>query len=886
MKKSMHKKILSLIIATLYFNVPFSHAKDIFNNASEDFVKLDSHLIIRGGESVLHSKTVNLGGNSLQILIDQNNNSEGYSGTLNITTGDFAANRIYSFLSVPKDQTISYRTTITAQGTTSLNSINLQAQNQHSKTSQSAVSQSFSLITNHLEIASSSQGISLSTGPEGSNPINNTQLSAYIEAEGVTITGKSQAIYVDGNGLPASETQGASLILTGKEITLSGGGSYGGTYADNIAVYATQGASITIHSESNLKIIAEEYIPSSDGAFCGNVALYAKSGEIQVNGENNSSIEMQGGLVAFGENTSVKVSNKSEATTNINGDLNALLSGIIEVKTTGKTLINSESIYTQHGTIEIDIGSEGYSSSQTYGVRGNLMVEYGDSEYGKSDISVSLSGVNNALTGTSQIVDDEHDSHSPLDYNHIYITLNELASWNVEALEEKNNYVSTLTLNEGILNLRYNEDGTAYKTVDVNRLSGNNGLILFNAVLSENVEENNHLEIQTAEKGTHRVHVDTASGAEPTKLEQDGYLIHILHDEGVEFVADNNQLEYGVYFKDYSVKSRLNENGETEWYLTFAPQPEPEPEPELTPTAEAVVAMAGMGAQNALYLNQLSDVRKRLGDVRSGIGDGVWVSVATQKDQIDGFSSISFEQEAYRFNLGFDRKNGNWLIGGNIKVVTANQETKNGTFLADGDAHSEGLGLYATWYNTSGYYADIVFSINQYHQDINARMLNGTNVNGDYNNLGVGISFEGGRKYLLGKDRSWFIEPQIQFSYYRLQGDNFSMSNEMTVEQDDFNSLTGRLGIAYGNVFRDALGNDIGQIYARLGINHEFLGEQTIKVNDIRFNDDLIGTRVYYGLGGEWMPTENLKVFAHVERENGSHYTKEFELSLGVKYLF
>ena len=108
----------------------------------------------------------------------------------------------------------------------------------------------------------------------------------------------------------------------------------------------------------------------------------------------------------------------------------------------------------------------------------------------------------------------------------------------------------------------------------------------------------------------------------------------------------------------------------------------------------------------------------------------------------------------------------------------------------------------------------------------------------------------------------------------------------MEVNQENFESLTGRLGIVAGKDFNDSLGSNKGQLYARLGVNHELLGDQTIRVNNIRFSDGLLGTRVYYGLAGEWSPYENIKIFGYVERENGSDYTKEFEISAGIKYTF
>lgn len=720
------------------------------------------------------------------------------------------------------------------------------------------------------------EGISLSAGPEGSNPQPNHQLESSISAQTVNVHSQGrQAINVDGVDTAGS----ATLSLTGEYIALSGGHSFGGTYADNIAVYATQAGVIDINVGSSLDIQTKQFVDASEAAFCGNVALYAKGGQIAINGEQNASISTIGGLVAYREGSSVKLLNVEGSKTEINGDINALVGGEITVKA-NNALISSQSIYVQNGLIDIELTSD--NANSIGGIRGALAVEYGDTSYGNSDIRVKMSGASNRFIGTSQIVDSIDEPHSSPEFNHIDLTLENGAAWDVQSLNGQNNYVSTLALNNGILNLRYQEDGSDYKTVDVNTFSGTGGLILFNAELTEEKEANNHLEIQTALEGTHRIHVNSASGSEPTKLEQEGYLVRVINDQGATFVADNNKLEYGVYFRDYSVKSRINENSETEWYLTFDPQPQP----DLTPSGEAVVALAGMGAQNAMYLNQLSDVRQRLGEIRNGVKDGVWASVAAQKDRISGFSSTAFDQEAYRFNFGFDRSVGQWLIGANIKAITANQETKDTQFKADGDAHSEGINLYATWYNDIGCYVDFVLSLDRYHQEIENRMLNGTKVRGDYNNIGLGASIEGGRKFSLGGDKSLFIEPQAQLSYYWMKGDDFSMSNAMEVRQENFDSLTGRLGFVAGKDFIDSLGNNKGQLYARLGVNHEFLGDQNIRVNDIRFSDDLLGTRIYYGLAGEWRPYENFKFFGYIEREDGSDYTKEFEVSAGIKYTF
>ena len=170
----------------------------------------------------------------------------------------------------------------------------------------------------------------------------NHQLEANISAQSVNIHSEAkQALYVDGVGITTS----ATLTLTGEDIALSGGHSYAATYADNIAVYASQAGSITINVTSSLDVQTKQIVDASDGAFCGNVALYAKTGHIEVNGEKKSSVSTSGGLVAFGENAFVGIYNLDGSKTKINGNINALVGGTVNIKAGNNTLINSESIY-------------------------------------------------------------------------------------------------------------------------------------------------------------------------------------------------------------------------------------------------------------------------------------------------------------------------------------------------------------------------------------------------------------------------------------------------------------------------------------------------------------------------------------------------------------
>lgn len=187
--------------------------------------------------------------------------------------------------------------------------------------------------------------------------------------------------------------------------------------------------------------------------------------------------------------------------------------------------------------------------------------------------------------------------------------------------------------------------------------------------------------------------------------------------------------------------------------------------------------------------------------------------------------------------------------------------------------------------NDTGYYTDMVVSVDRYAQDLETHMTNGRKVKGDYSTMGLGISGEMGRRFDLGADRSVFVEPQAQLSYYWAKGKDFTMSNDMSVKQDDIDSLTGRIGVLMGKKFIQK-GDTYAQIYFKGGLNYEFLGKQKLCLNGERFSDDSLGARGYYGIGMDWMISKNTRLWAQIEREDGHRYTKEIEAAAGVKVRF
>ena len=256
------------------------------------------------------------------------------------------------------------------------------------------------------------------------------------------------------------------------------------------------------------------------------------------------------------------------------------------------------------------------------------------------------------------------------------------------------------------------------------------------------------------------------------------------------------------------------------------------------------------------------------------------------KNRISGFASTSFKDEYGALSIGFDRKfASNWIAGAVFEAIEGDQTVRSNGYKAEGESSTQALKGYLSWFGEKGSYADVVFGVSYFDQDINTKMLDGTGVSGGFSGWGWGASVEVGHQFLMDSDPTWFIEPQVQLSYFRVQGDSFALTNAMRVDQEDADSLTGRLGLVVGRTILTDSGSG-WQFSVKGGLSHEFLDEADIHVNGERFTGSTLGTRGYYGVAFDWYASDDVRVFGQIEREEGAHYTSEINARIGVKYCF
>ena len=636
-----------------------------------------------------------------------------------------------------------------------------------------------------------------------------------------------------------------------------------GIFLNNIASSTFNTAEITTESTGErVESIGTYLYWYSNAAFKGDVAYNTQAVEgavaISALARAGSSIDFQQGLKANGDVVLNAVGNSW-------GD---------------RSTIKVNSSKNQEAIVQLD-GNIVAGKTSTADIWGEIDGEQYDTTVDTAEtnnvISVNLLNKDSYFTGINEFGNEG---------SKIDLTFANGARWNMTG----DSPVSTLAMrNGGIVDLTYGNDPATtsrFRTLTADNLTDEGGIFRVNTDIKNDKTDQIIIGGGT---GTHQIEVmPTGTGADREAM--DSFIVQ-QHDGNASFSLANEdgKVEQGLYF--YELADRTGSDGQ-EWYLKrtssgIAPD---------TPTGEAEASLSGLAGHYAMWYGQLTDLRKRLGEVRYGTQTGLWVRGFADKSRLDGLAGSSFTQNLYGGSIGYDTllaDSGqyNWIVGMQLRSAHADQST-NGQWGGHGKLASMGGGLYSTWVHADGWYVDAAATMDWYNHKIRATMRDGTRVHDDRSSYGLGASLEAGRKIDFGFSNEgrdhWFVEPQLQLSYFWVKGGDFTASNGMEIDQKDMDSLTGRAGLVLGKKFALDSGNGSRYIqpYVKAGLNHEFLGEQEARLNGVRMTSDLEGTRGYYGVGVDWQATDNLRLYMQAEREHGEHFTREYNVSAGLKWSF
>lgn len=225
--------------------------------------------------------------------------------------------------------------------------------------------------------------------------------------------------------------------------------------------------------------------------------------------------------------------------------------------------------------------------------------------------------------------------------------------------------------------------------------------------------------------------------------------------------------------------------------------------------------------------------------------------------------------------VGADTAVGNWLIGAAFSYMNGDADLVRGT--ADTDAYT--LSLYGERRFDSGLFVNGLARYGRLSTDAKSG-----NMDSSYDNNAFSVGGNVGFRFNFAQQA--FVEPTFGLQYAYVMGDDYKASNGVKVEQDNFDALIASLGSRVGFNFP----KDAGKIFARVSVNHDFLGEIDGKAsNGIAVDDmyvDLGGTWVSYGVGMQFNVTDSLSVWGNADRTTGGDVSTNYMLNAGIRYVF
>lgn len=282
-----------------------------------------------------------------------------------------------------------------------------------------------------------------------------------------------------------------------------------------------------------------------------------------------------------------------------------------------------------------------------------------------------------------------------------------------------------------------------------------------------------------------------------------------------------------------------------------------------------------------IWRNEINDMNKRLGELRDSSDDanGVWARVYNGKAKF-GDQKITNKYTAFQF--GYDRQVADSLwLGGALSWTDGDSDFAVG----GGDNSLMALTAYGSKLWDNGMFVDVTGKFGRIKNEFDIRLANGRS-NADYDANAVSVSAEAGwRVYPL--NNSFFVEPQVEMMYGRVESVDYTTSTGVKVNQDSAETLIGRAGFVMGL----KCPADRGNAYVRASVLHDWEGDANFKftkdgVNSRAISESLGGTWYEYGIGANFNATKQLHVYADVEAANGGEVDTDYRVNLGMRYSF
>ena len=714
----------------------------------------------------------------------------------------------------------------------------------NSDTSLSIQAGNITLGTTDLETADRKAGLYLLAYREDGD----NKLSVDLHAKDtLSISGFAKGIQTFGNAL---------INLQGKTIIISADSDSQGRGL-SLNSYDAAKPSILKAKAENLSIKGSDY------------AIYANDRvEAQLNATGDINISSSNYAISVNKNTDIQLN--AGQNLNILSDIWGIVSFDSTVNAQAEKAINIRGkVWTSGGHITVGKDS---STLQTV-INGDLTAE------NNGYITAFVNNAGSSFTGNTTDAHWQDVNTRDAGNKGIHLTLHDGSVWN------DFDYDSTIqVLDTSKAKVDMQDD--KFKRLSIGTLKGDKSTFNMDIDAGTNTNNSDRLYIAGTHTGNHYITLNNVNSEGKIDGAAGTVLVSVKDEQGKFFANDH---EGSLYWYKYSLDSKPNEQAgsiyNTDWYLkevevipALPLGPASSTKPKPTTSVEAVDA-----TQRLAFANWVEDdkLMQRMGDLRHETNneEGVWVRVKGGKYSGDGFSN-----RHTMYQLGYDDvvKNTDKLKRYQ-GVAFSYDDGKNSFNRGSGKLKAKSIGFYNTDLRNKGHYLDLVFKIYDADSDFTVFDSEGKKITGAFDNTGISLSAEYGRKKYL--DEHWSVEPQAQLTLGYLGGARYTTSNGIHVSQSDPNSVLGRIGC---NFMYDM--DEKNTVYLKANWLHQFAGNYGVTLtngNDrLRIDNHDHDTWFEYGLGFACMTGKNNHLYADVERSTGGSLRKNWQWNAGMFWTF
>ena len=677
---------------------------------------------------------------------------------------------------------------------------------------------------------------------------------------------------------------------------------------DNIALFLYSNANATM-GETVLQAFGGKTAHGLEGGV-GSTAEFTDDLTVVADNENGTAtgIHLYLGSAFAGQNVSIFTNGISSGAFHVVDGSQATVNGLLKIKALGDEDGNGLSVGSGNGAatfvgqdafIEVSgansiailassdgnvtfngsVATKAAIAAQAEGKNGVLNLNGDFDTTAQKDTLIKASGggqihINNSGAGTVRIDGKIKTSEDNKD-NAIDLHMNNAASfWNMTA----DSNLTSLTMNNGaVVDMRADKNG--YSKLEVQKLAGTGSI--FKQDIDVRTNSSDKIFVKDDFSGNQILDIYQKDNYVPVEgsKEGNGLLLASTNGDGVFTAKDR---EGTLFYTHYDLASKASDTDgyATDWYLDRISN--------LDPTDKPTTSVDTILAANALnyhtWRTENDKLLKRMGELRNNGEDakGAWFRV--QGSKIGRSGKFGFENKYTAYELGSDELTKNTAEVKRYQGAAFSYTDGNSSYgSGNGDNSNKAISFYTTEIGNKGHYLDVVFKISNMDNDFAVYDTNSNKITGDFNNTGVSLSAEYGRKNTL--ENGWYIEPQAQFTLGYLGGDNYTASNGIEVSQSGIKSAVGRIGFNIGKEV-----GSTGIVYAKANLLHEFGGGYDVSMRDssgaVTVSDSFNDTWFEYGIGAALKTGSSSHLYFDVERSAGSHFKKDWQWNIGARWTF